>query len=352
MIYKISLITAAALAAVAIGVSNKLQGGVAEATTRLEESKKALEKAQVKEAESAQHLHDISEFYGASRFYDGDISEAKYKEIYDKTKAAYDAMLATGKELHETLELKMNEPISLDDAVKNEYSHTFRQQCWDAKHYPDSKIRDMEREVSSMNRECTYLQEDVNKLLKKQAQNEEGKKAPLTQGGNQTIVDVIAPPTKPPVAPPTTDPLTSERLERIVGMRMSFVDADSMNTRTLSEVFSDAVYQLGGHISYSLQDLISMYRDDASMYSPRAVKVKAVGVNKKENSVEIIMAFVYKGIKKKHTTDRSGYVLITYMVDDDGLIIGMNEEESDSEPKLSKGFTPYKYKGEDTALSQ
>lgn len=350
MIYKISLITAAALAAVAIGVSDKLQEGVAEASTRLDESKKALEQAQIQETKSAQHLQDILAFYGADSSYDGDISEAKYKEIYDKAQAVYDDMLATRKELLDSLELSMEEPVSLDDAVSREKSYTFRNQCWMAKSAPQSKLNDIERESRSMEREIGYLQRDVDRLLE---QEEKGRNARDGQAGNRVAPQGgQATPTPPAPTPPAATPLTPERLDKIIRTRLNFVHADKVNPKALSEVFSGATYQLGGHISYSLKELSSMCKDEVESYSPRAIKVKSVGVNEKENSLEIIMAYVFKGIKKKFTGDRSGYLHITYMVDDKGMIIGMNEVDSETEPSLSPGYTPYQYKGEDTAISE
>lgn len=150
------------------------------------------------------------------------------------------------------------------------------------------------------------------------------------------------------------DSIAPELLNKIIAARMNVIHEDKASQEALSEVFEDVVYELGGHITYPLQELSEAFRNDVMQYSPRIVKVKAVAVHPSEPKVEIIMAHLYKAVKTDSGTpkDKSGYLHITYQLGDDGKIVSMSEHVSDTEPLLTEDFIPYQYPEQDVTVAK
>ena len=307
MIYKISLIAAGVAAIVSFSMTGEFRKASYEAGVALKKSQKPLAEAREQEQEEELGLQRLIAFYG-------DHTEEQCREL----EQARDAK-------KKELEAAKAEWEALSESARTE-ERDLR-----------SARSDIRYENSNLERDIQKLERDIQKREKELA------KRGVSPSKPPTIVDRKV-----------QDPFAPANIDKIIEMTLNQVHPDKATVKALSEVFSDAVYQLGGHMSYSLKDLSNMSLDELKRYSPRAVKLKKVGLNRRESSIEIIMAYVYKGVKTKSgkVDDKSGYVHITYTLGDDGKIDGINSDESATEPSLSSGFTPYQYKGEDTLVAQ
>lgn len=295
MIYKISLIAAAAAAIAAVSLSGSFQNKAQQTELRLEESQKELAAAQAKEKKALDALNYVVDRYG-------DIDEKQYKELEKKLEDKKAELEAT-KAQYEEVNQKKNKELS---EVRN-------------------RLFTLERDTLNLKNEIARLENDIRKLEKES-----------TDKKNKPIA------------------YTPELLSKIVAARMAFIKPEGLSMETLSKTFEGSIYALGGHMYTPLEEIRQDALDELNKYSPRAMKLISVGFEPQRSIIEMNVAYVYKAADNQgpYVTDKSGYMTIRLMLHNDRVISMSEDDTTPTKPTLTKGYKPFKYQGETSVISQ
>lgn len=299
MIYKISLVAAALAAVATFYVSNKFRTEAQQATLQLNESRETLAAVQKIEKETEVDLKQIID--------DNDgITEVEFIEM------------------EKTLQTKGEEAAAARKAAESALNESNAQ---------ESQLRTSISELKYAN---DVLEKDIAKLKEELARKNIGNPVPL----------------------PKLKPFSTAHVNRIIDSCMTSICPENANMEHIRSLYCDPSYILHSHTMWiPAEDMLEATKESIRNYSDRGHKFIAAGINKKENLIQVIIGYVYMGAQSNdpYVKDRTGYTKYTFLIDEKGLIFGLEDIDfavSEGRPKLDKGFAPFKYNGKTAVSSQ
>lgn len=299
MIYKISLVAAALAAVASFYVSNKFRSEAQQASLQLNESRDALAAVQKIEKGTEVELKQIIEENGG-------ITEVEFIEM------------------EKTLQTKAEEADAARKAAVSALNESNAQ---------EHRLR---TSISELKYSNDVLEKDIAKL------KEELKRKRISDTASN----------------PKLKPFSTEHVSRIIDSCMTRICPENANMEHIRSFYCDPSYILHSHTMWiPAEDMLEATKEIIRNYSDRGHKFIAAGTKKKENLIQVIIGYVYMGAQSNdpYVKDRTGYTKYTFLIDEKGLIFGLEDLDStvsEGRPKLDKGFVPFKYNGKTSISSQ
>ena len=298
MIYKLTFIFAAIAALVSLHFANEFRQAAQQATLALEASRQELTAAQNDEGMSQGALERAVDLHG-------DITEEEYAGLEKQSRELTEKAMALSTEL------------------ENLRSSNRRLE------------RELHARISTLRYSANALSKEVAELEK--AVNE------------KSISDAAA----------LKGPMSPENITRIIRARMNLYRRENANLAYFEALYSveEIALRPPKVLCIYPEDRLEKVKEYIECYSPRAEKLIEVGVNKEEQSIQMIIARVFKLVKRSDSCDSdvNCYAIITYHIDDDGKVDSedfYDTPSAKSRPKLGKGYAPFRYDGETAVVSK
>ena len=141
-------------------------------------------------------------------------------------------------------------------------------------------------------------------------------------------------------ADPAPPLLTDEMACEVISKRLQLMVDNPVNENLVKELYAETVTKIEDGKPVKRSTLLKKAREQVKPWPRRGAKLLSVG--RKGNRYELIIAFSYSNYDKKEI---AGYSKLTLILDEQGKIIGMNDDITAKKGSLSPDVSPFEYMG-------